>query len=224
MVKDPAQVHNLINDPKYADEIKKHRALLDAWLAKGDTGQGEESAAALRHNGDDWQGGRGVNPEYEINRSDSDGDGLSDKWEKLNKRDPNDGRLYFAFDCGGWQTEGWTSNDIADPLAGFQGFLGFDLNKKQSVLTRQKLNAKVTDADKSLLIKLRADKKVSVQTSANGKPLGATQTVSADNTFNEIRIPLSGNKAWKGTIETLSLQLDGSKGSAIEIDSIEVER
>jgi hypothetical protein len=137
--KDPAQVHNLVSDPKFTKELNRHRKLLDAWLAKGDRGEQEESANALRHNGDNWQGGRGVNPEYEINRGDSDGDGLSDKWEKLNNRDPRDGRLAYEFDCGGWQTEGWKGRGIRDNIAGFQGFLQFSLPSKTGSLVRMDL-------------------------------------------------------------------------------------
>ena len=36
--KDPAQVNNLVGDPKFAKELNRHRKLLDAWLAKGDLG------------------------------------------------------------------------------------------------------------------------------------------------------------------------------------------
>ena len=36
--KDPAQVNNLVGDPKFAKELNRHRKLLDTWLAKGDLG------------------------------------------------------------------------------------------------------------------------------------------------------------------------------------------
>jgi len=38
---DPAQLNNLIDDPKYAAEVKRHRKLLNDWLAKGDVGAGD---------------------------------------------------------------------------------------------------------------------------------------------------------------------------------------
>ncbi len=224
VMKDPAQVHNLINDKKYAGEIKRHRQLLDDWLAKGDTGEGEESPEAMRANGDDWQGGRGVNPEYEINRPDNDGDGLSDKWESLNGRDPEDGRLAYEFDCGGWQTEGWESKGIADNIAGFQGYLDFTLGKKNNQLVRNGLKAKVTDADKTLVIKLRTEGDVTVQASANRRSLADAETVISGDAFAEVRISLKGNEAWRGTIKTLVVEIDGKKGTAVEVDAILVER
>lgn len=92
----------------------------------------------MRHNGDDWQGGgRGINPEHEVNRPDRDGDGLSDKWEQINKRDPADGRLVFEFDCGGWQTEGWESSGISGNIAGFLGDLVFALGESGSRLVKR---------------------------------------------------------------------------------------
>ncbi len=224
VVKDPAQVHNLIGDPAYANEIKRHRKLLDDWLAKGDNGVGEESPAALRHNGDDWQGGRGVNPEYEINRPDNDGDGLSDKWEKLNNRDPKDGRLAFEFDCGGWQTEGWESKGIADNIAGFQGFLEFTLGEKGNRLIRRGLKAEATDLDSNLIIKLRSAGNVEVEVLANGKALGDAEAVSSGDDFAEVRVLLKGNKDWTGTIERLEVSIAGEKGTTVEVDSITVER
>jgi hypothetical protein len=86
--KDPAQVNNLVGDPKFVRKPNCHRKLLDTCLAKGDRGEVEESANAFHHNGDNWQDAHGVNPEYEINREDNDGDGLSEKWEKLNGPKP----------------------------------------------------------------------------------------------------------------------------------------
>ena len=72
-------------------------------------------------------------------RQDSDGDGLSDKWESLNDRDPNDGELQFEFDCGGWQTEGWVAKGNVTNIAGSQGFLDFDLLDGKATLRRSGL-------------------------------------------------------------------------------------
>jgi arylsulfatase A-like enzyme len=222
--KDPAQVKNLVSDPKFTKELNRHRKLLDAWLAKGDRGEGEESSHALRHNGDDWQGGRGVNPEYEINREDSDGDGLSDKWEKLNGRDPQDGRLAYEFDCGGWQTEGWQGRGIRDNIAGFQGFLQFRLADKSGLLVRKGLKIKPDESDQALLIKLRADGPVEIEALANGKSLGAVERVPADKQFKVIRVPLTDGTNWEGVIKSMEIKLKGSEGTDLEIDLIEVKR
>ncbi|MDG1897816.1 MAG: sulfatase-like hydrolase/transferase [Fuerstiella sp.] len=224
VVNDPAQVHNLLDDPGHSDEVKRHRRLLDDWLAKGDAGAGEESLAAMRHNGDDWQGGRGVNPEYEVNRPDSDGDGLSDKWEVINKRDPADGRLVFEFDCGGWQTEGWESSGIPDNIAGFQGYLGFALGDSGSRLVRKGLKATVMDVDQYLVIRIRAEGDVEVQAIANGRALRQPKRVTSAKEFARVEIPLKGKAAWKGTIELLEVTLSGNPGTEVEVDSITVQR
>ena len=222
--KDPAQVHNLVGDPKFAKELNRHRKLLDAWLAKGDRGEAEESPNALRHNGDVWSGGRGVNPEYEINREDNDGDGLSDKWEKINGRDPQDGRLAYEFDCGGWQTEGWQGRGIRDNIAGFQGFLQFRLSGKLGSLIRKGLNVKPNGSDQALLIKLRVDAPLEIEALANGKSLGSVMKVPTSKGFKEIEVPLTGNANWKGVIKSLEIKLKGPEGSDLEIDVIEVKR
>ena len=222
--KDPAQVNNLVGDPKFAKELNRHRKLLDTWLAKGDMGADEESSNALRHNGDTWQGGRGVNPEYEINRQDNDGDGLSDKWEKLNGRNPQDGRIAYEFDCGGWQTEGWQGRGIRDNIAGFQGFLQFSLSGKPVSLVRKGLKIKPHVSDQALLIKLRADAPVEIEALANGKTLSSSVKVPAGNQVKEVRIPLSEKANWKGVIKSLEIKLRGSDGTDLEIDAIEVKR
>ena len=222
--KDPAQVNNLVGDPKFTKELNRHRKLLDAWLAKGDMGTDEESPNALRHNGDVWSGGRGVNPEYEINREDNDGDGLSDKWEKLNGRNPQDGRLAYEFDCGGWQTEGWQGRGIRDNIAGFQGFLQFRLSGKTGSLIRKGLKINSNGSDHALLINLRADEMVEIQALANGKSLGSSAKVSAGEEFKEVQIPLTGNANWKGLIQSIEIKFMGSRGADLEIDHIEVKR
>ncbi|MEM9280211.1 MAG: sulfatase [Verrucomicrobiota bacterium] len=221
---DPAQINNLIHDPAYADEVKRHRELLDGWLAKGDMGEGEESEAALRENGEAKKWGTGVNPEYEFYRDDSDGDGLSDTWEEANGRDPQDGRLVFEFDCGGWQTEGWTSEGIADNIAGFLGTLGFAIGE-ESQLIREGLSAQATPDDQHLLVKLRADGDVGVEVFANGASLGESQSVAAGDSFAEVKISLTDSEgAWSGVIESVAVKLTGEAGTEVVVDAIEVVR
>ena len=81
---DPEMVHNLAKNPVYKKELKQHRKILSKWLAKGDKGIEEEPIESLIANGEEKKWGEGVNAEYEVYRTDSDGDGLSDKWETLN--------------------------------------------------------------------------------------------------------------------------------------------
>ena len=165
-----------------------------------------------------------MNPEYEKGRVDGDGDGLSDTWEKVNGRDPLDGKLLFTFDCGGWQTEGWLGRGIRDNIAGFQGFLQFRLPGKPGSLLRKGLKIKPNEYDQALLIKLRVDAPLEIEALANGKPLGSSLKVSASKQFQEVFFPLSEKANWKGVIKSLEIKLKESAGTDLEIDLIEVTR
>ena len=161
--------------------------------------------------------------EYEEYRTDRDGDGLSDKWEKLNSRNPEDGLLYFEFNCGGWQTEGWESDDIRSNLAGFLGFLDFQIDKNEGSIKRRRLNLKSTDSDKALLVKLRSSKDLTVSASANGRELGSID-LKAAAAHSEITFPLSANPAWQGEINSLQLSFKNADSAHIELDFIKVQR
>lgn len=221
---DPHQLHNLAKDPAYQPILQRHQQLLNDWLAPGDMGVGEESDAEMKYQADGHKWGRGVNPEYEGVRPDSDGDGMSDQWEQVNGRDPEDGRLVFEFDCGGWQTEGWQAKGIQDNIAGYLGYLDFRLDKGRGAIRREGLQFKASPSDKGLVIKLRASQATRVQALANGKRLGKRQKVSAGNdVFATIQVPLTP-KIWQGVIESLALDFKAKKDTFIEIDSISVER
>ena len=224
VLEDPHQVSDLAGNPAYAAELERHRKLMDGWLAKGDMGEGEEPVAEMKANADGRKWGIGVNPEYEVYRPDSDGDGLSDTWEKVNKRDPKDGRLVFEFDCGGWQTEGWEPIGIDANIAGFLGYLDFPLAEGKGAIRRKGLETAVTRGDKSLAVKLRASEKLKVGVCANGESLGGPKDVTAGDSFATIRWPLSHESNWRGVIQSLRLDLVGNKGAFVEIDSIEVVR
>ena len=222
--KDPSQLNNLAKDPAYRAELNRHRKLLNGWLAKGDMGVGEEPVQEMRENADERKWGAGVNPEYEVYRVDSDGDGLSDKWEQVNGRDPQDGRLHFEFDCGGWQTEGWEPVGMRDNIAGFQGFLDFALAQRQGSIRREHLKVEANRADQALVVKLRVADSVSVQALANGRKLGKARRIAAGRGYASIRIPLPSEAGWKGMIKSLQFDFNGKKGTLIEVDSIAVER
>jgi len=224
VVKDPHQVSDLAKDPAFAAELARHRKLLDGWLAKGDMGKGEESVEEMRYNADGKKWGAGVNPEYEVYRPASDGDGLSDTWEKVNKRDPADGRIRFEFDCGGWQTEGWEPVGIDANIAGFLGYLDFPLPAGKGTIRRQGLKAAVKAGDAFMFVKLRASNPLSVKVSANGKAIGKPQQVAAGKSYKGLKWPLSPDANWQGTIESLKLDFDGAKDTFVEIDTIEVLR
>ncbi len=223
VTEDPHQLNNLANKSAYQHELRRHQKLLDAWLAKGDMGEGEEPAAEMKYQADGHKWGRGVNPEYEGVRTDSDGDGLTDQWETVNGRDPKGGRLVFEFDCGGWQTEGWKPIGIRDNIAGHLDYLDFSLDQGKGTIQRKGLRTKTTAKDKTLGVKLRVSRQTRIRASANGKWLGSSQEVSADDTFATVRIPLSATN-WNGTIESLVLDFKAPKATFIEIDSIQIER
>ncbi len=187
-------------------------------MAKGDLGAGEEPDIELEMNGN----GRfkGVNPEYERVRTDSDGDGLSDRWEDYNGRDPDDGRLQFEFDCGGWQTEGWMSEGDLTNIAGRQGFLDFDLFAAQASITRGGLKLDAAKNQGKLAIRVRSTTATKLSVSANGKSLG-TASIGGDNQFSTVEIPLG--RAWTGTIKSLQLTWSAPKGTTVEIDWIRVQ-
>jgi arylsulfatase A-like enzyme len=64
--KDPHQVNNLANDPKFVAELKRHRKLLNDWIKEtGDKGQTPESEKSLRATYQRW-GQKCVNPEFDI--------------------------------------------------------------------------------------------------------------------------------------------------------------
>ncbi|WP_182866483.1 sulfatase family protein [Rhodopirellula sp. JC639] len=212
---DPSQVNNLIGDPSYRDEIQRHRKLLDEWIAAGDEGIGEESLEELAYQANGHKWGEGVNPEYEVVRSDSDGDGLSDDWERINGRDPADGRLLFTFDCGGWQTEGWTADDEAvGNLAGRLGFLDFRLSGGTAVIGRTGLKLDPEKNQGDLAIRLRCSPGTKVTFTAGD----AEATAVAQEAMQTIRFPLD----WKDTVDRIGLRFDGPPESVVEIDSIAV--
>jgi arylsulfatase A-like enzyme len=219
---DPHMMNNLALLPSFAEELLRHRGLMDEWLAGGDFGAGGESVKTLRFNGENQQWGEGVNVEYEAYRVDSDGDGLSDKWETLNGRDPNDGRLLFEFDCGGWQTEGWASEDISENPAGCLGFLEFKLDGAKGTLSRDGLELASSERDEAIVLRLRADGDLAVSVLANGEPVGDGR-VSAGDAFAEVNIRLNPAE-WKGTIQSMDLAFEGAAGVNIEIDSIKARR
>jgi hypothetical protein len=213
---DPSQVNNLIDDPKFADEIQRHRALLDDWLAKGDKGVGEEPDEELRFQGTGKKWGEGVNPEYEAVRRDSDGDGLSDDWERINGRDALDGRAVFQFDCGGWQTEGWrATEDSVGNIAGKLGYLDFHLPNGEAVILREGLKLDPAKNRGALKVKLRSDPGTKVTLSAGGSTSDVTTVELHQQT---IEFPID----WDETVTKIELQFEGQPGSVVEIDSIEV--
>ncbi|BDS07899.1 hypothetical protein NT6N_29390 [Oceaniferula spumae] len=64
--KDPDQINNLATDPNYAEELKKHREVLEAWIKKtDDKGQYGESKKNLRAVYKRWKN-KCVNPEFDF--------------------------------------------------------------------------------------------------------------------------------------------------------------
>ena len=227
---DPSQLTNLVDDPAFAKELDRHREYLRQWLSKGDAGEVEEPIGELRFQAGGKQGhkwGRAVNPEYEVVREDSDGDGLSDDWEVANGRDPSDGKLLFTFDCGGWQTEGWRGDQTLGNIAGRQGFLDFQLGSDRGLLIRRGLNLKVKANRGNLEIKARADNDITlIQWATSRERSGRHQIFSigipksSEIRKQEVALPTSG--PWRETIRSIELEWVGPAGTRVEIDSISI--
>jgi arylsulfatase A-like enzyme len=216
--KDPSMIYNLVGNPTFSLELERHRKLLDEWLAVGDMGSEAEPIANLKANGDGKKWGEGVNPEYEKYRVDSDGDGLSDRWEIANNRDPQDGLLHFAFDCGGWQTEGWESTDISSNLAGSLGYLDFKLDSKKGTIHKTGLQIRETNHQKSIAIKMRSNASLKIFVANDYGDLG-TAEYSGNSSFEEVLIPLNKSTSLSGTTK-LKISFRGKKNDLVEIDYI----
>jgi arylsulfatase A-like enzyme len=219
---DPEMMVNLVGNTEFANELARHRSILAGWLAEGDLGVGEEPIGALQANGEGTNWGEGVNVEYEVYREDSDGDGLSDKWESLNGRDPNDGRLYFGFDCGGWQTEGWFSEDISSNLAGYLGTLEFFLDSRSGSIRREGLKIQANEQDTALAMRIHTSKRLELSLYVNDRMLGS-QRVGGSDDFGLVRFPLNAAK-WNGLIRNLEVRFEGAPNTDITIDLLKVER
>jgi len=218
VVRDPAQLVNLVKDPKYEKELARHRKLLDGWLGKGDTGTGNEPAVELRM-ADNKKWGRGVNSEYEAIRKDQDGDGLSDDWEQLNSRDPNNGKLQFEFNCGGWQNEGWKPFGRLTNICGNQGSLEFDLITGTGSIVRTDLQLKAEN-NQSIEIRIRTDSDVSLTTFANQIKLTPEIKLTKSADYQTLTIPLDVLWKTQPTLNNIKLNFSGDSNSTIEIDSI----
>jgi hypothetical protein len=181
----------------------------------------DEPDQELTRNGQDSKWGVGVNFQYERIREDTDGDGLSDKWETINHRDPNDGKLLFTFDCGGWQTEGWQADGEVTNIAGYQGFLDFDLLSGHAVLVRQGLKLDADRNQGSLVIRMRSNAKTRMTVSANGNLVGKV-VIDSGAKYSEYKIPLSGS-SWNGTITSLQLDYSSKPGTTVAIDWIRID-
>ena len=222
---DPAQMRNLADQPAYAWELARHRKLLDDWVAQGDWGAGEESLEELKYQAQDHKWGKAVNPEYEQVREDEDGDGLSSAWEKINGRDPMDGKLEFYFDQGGWQTEGWKAVGNLGNIAGYLGYLDFDLPNGKGSLHRQGLKIDAAKNGKKLKLNLRSSKPLTVSLSAeNGSgqmnQVAGPVEVKGGVDFATYAFDLSANPNWSGRIRQLRIDFAGKPGAFVEVDSI----
>ena len=216
--KDPTMIYNLVGNPTFSIELERHRKLLDQWLAIGDMGSEAEPITNLKANGDGKKWGEGVNPEYEKYRVDSDGDGLSDRWEIANNRNRNDGILYFEFDCGGWQTEGWRSTDISSNLAGSLGYLDFKLDSKKGTIYKEGLQIREANHQKIIAIKMKSNANLKIFVANDHGDLGSAE-YSGNSSFEEVLIPLNKNMSLSGTTK-LKISFRGKKNDLVEIDYI----
>ncbi|MEM9159834.1 MAG: sulfatase [Verrucomicrobiota bacterium] len=218
--RDPHQLNNLAKDPKYVGVLKEHRALLDKWIQKGDAGSGEEPAAELAFQLEGKAHWKRVNPEYESLRADSDGDGLTDDWEGYYNRDPKDGKLLFTFESGGWQTEGWQANHGITQIAGYKGYLDFDLPDGQGSLVRTDLNADLSKQGGQLAISLRVTEPtqitLSLKTGKKLKPHGKKIEVLPSSSYTKVAFPIPDT----GKAAALQFDFQSLPNCFVEIDRI----
>ena len=125
--------------------------------------------------------------------------------------------------CGGWQTEGWEGIGIDDNIAGFLGYLDFTIKQKMVSLKRSGLNVDADDDD-NLVIRLRSSGDVRIQPKANRNVLSVWVNLIASENYKDVRIPIGSSLAWKGAIRSLQLDIHGSEGDFIEVESIQVTR
>jgi len=218
---DPHQLENLAKNPKFSKALEQHRQLLEEWVSKGDMGAVEESDAEMLFQTKGPAKWRVVNPEYEVVREDSDGDGLSDGWEEFNNRDPNDGKLLFTFDCGGWQTEGWEGNPGLSNIAGFQGFLDFELPRGEGSIVRSGLDADFGKQGGVFTIDIRVSDSALVWLSfINGdgvtRKLPGPVALSASSDFDTLKFQLPKS----GSVKALRVDFSSDPGALVEIDSM----
>ena len=65
---DPNEIHNLVEEPSYSEQLQRHRKILENWIKKtDDKGQYPEDKPNLKYMFD-WWGEKCVNPEYDIFR------------------------------------------------------------------------------------------------------------------------------------------------------------
>ncbi len=63
--RDPHEIDNLAGDPRFAEELTRHKMMLENWIRETDEkGQYPEEAAGLKYMFD-WWGDKCVNPEYD---------------------------------------------------------------------------------------------------------------------------------------------------------------
>ena len=128
--------------------------------------------------------------------------------------------LQFEFNCGGWQTEGWKAQGIKSNIAGFLGYLDFDLTGSNDSIFREGLKVKATEKDKSLNIRIKSTENISLTFKANKQEISSAAVKAGE--FQEITIPL--NSKWNGEINQVSIFFKGNAGVKIEIDYVKIAR
>ena len=91
---------------------------------------------------------------------------------------------------------GLQSDDIKSKLAGFLGYLDFELNSSTGALKRDGLKPIAKPADKSIQIIIKASAEAKIVVMANGNQLGSSEIKGEG--FQEVSIALQGNSSWQG--------------------------
>ena len=134
---------------------------------------------------------------------------------------PLDGNLYYEFDCGGWQTEGWISPNISSNLAGFLGYLDFYLDDKVAILRREGLKVIQKKENQTFILRLRTSKDLNVKVLINEQLIGL-ESIQSSNEYEQVSMNFRP-KLGQEIVELLEVVFEGEEGAFVEIDTILLE-
>ena len=129
----------------------------------------------------------------------------------------------FLFNCGGWQTEGWTGETKLGNICGYLGSLEFELADGEGILRRENLNISGDHYPKAWTIRAKVSQKTNVQIDAlllDGTKLPMASTLIEAGNQKPITIACSPLNQTASSLVGLELQLRAHPKTRVEIDSL----